>query len=64
MAIFWQLRRPAGFNGGNAARRARSESPALFHSRKVSGRGKVKTSRDRGLGSAASVKRVMTLVLS
>lgn len=49
---------------GMATKRARREEPASSQARMVSGRWKLKTSRERGFGSRPSVKRVMTPVLS
>ena len=45
-------------------RKERNDLGFESHSAIVSGRGKVKTSRERGLGSRPSVKRVITPVLS
>ena len=64
MAVIWQSRRPAGFSAGRSWSAARSDFGFESQSRMVSGRWKVKTSRERGFGSRPSVKRVMTPVLS
>ena len=64
MALIWQSRSPEGSSAGMSCRRVRSEVPWASHSRRVSGRWKVKVSRERGFGSRWSVKRVMTPVAS
>ncbi len=53
-----------GLSGGNVVQAGAQDSPWISHSARVSGRWKLKTSRERGLGSRPSVKRVMMPVLS